>query len=158
MIYVRANKALSLAFVLACTISTISSSAAPDMSRKSGPGNLQQGPGGPGVQEAGQEGPGGRGARMAQELGLNEQQKAKFEQASKEFRKKMKSLHDDFEKQIQGILTPEQYAKFKQRRRPGMEGGPEGGPEGGEGAGMGMRMRRFHGAGGQGPASGAPGQ
>jgi hypothetical protein len=99
---------------------------------------------------------------MAQELGLNEQQRAKFEQASKDFRQKMKALHDDFERQIQGILTAEQYARFKQRRHPGMEGGPDGGPEGGEGAGMGMRMRRFRGAGGQGgpqgPPSGAPGR
>jgi Spy/CpxP family protein refolding chaperone len=99
--------------------------------------------------------PGGPGARMgklAQDLGLSEDQKEKFGPILKEQAEQMKALREDTSltqedkkakmktlreataEKIKGILTPEQFTKFqelqKQRRGPGGMGGPGGKPPG----------------------------
>lgn len=88
-----------------------------------------------------------RGAKMAEELGLNEDQKAKMADMMKELGPKMKAIMDDSslskeEKKpkmkalneertakVKEILTPEQFEKWQKMQaahRPGGPGGPKG--------------------------------
>jgi len=89
-------------------------------------------------------GPGQRGdmlKRMAEELGLTEEQKTKLQEAFKEQREankdlspeerreKMKETREAINAKIKAILTAEQYAKWekiREERRPGGPGGPGG--------------------------------
>ena len=96
-------------------------------------------------------GPGGPGQRgdmlkkMAEELGLSDEQKSKLQEVFKsqresmkdlspeERREKMKESRDAMSAKVKEILTAEQYAKWEKirdERRPGGPGGPgnEGGP------------------------------
>lgn len=102
------------------------------------------GPGGPG-------GPGQRGdmlKKMAEELGLSDEQKTKLQEAFKsqreamkdlspeERREKMKESREAMNAKVKEILTPEQYAKWERirdERRPGGPGGPGAGGQGGDG-------------------------
>ncbi len=97
-------------------------------------------------------GPGGPGQRgdmlkkMAEELNLTDDQKAKLQEVFKaqreamkdlspeERREKMKESREAMNAKIKAILTAEQYAKWEKirdERRPGGPGGP--GNEGGDG-------------------------
>jgi Spy/CpxP family protein refolding chaperone len=78
---------------------------------------------------------GARMDKMATELGLNADQKAKWEALMKSQAEKMKAIHDDAsltqeqkrekakalrednDKQMKQILTPEQYAKWEKMRQ-----------------------------------------
>lgn len=93
-------------------------------------------------------GPGQRGdmlKKMAEELGLSEEQKTKLQEVFKsqreamkdlspeERREKMKESRDAMSAKVKEILTAEQYAKWEKirdERRPGGPSGPgnEGGP------------------------------
>jgi hypothetical protein len=81
-----------------------------------------------------QKAPAAPGMRMADELGLNADQKAKWETVMKSEREKMKavqedksltkdqrreqmkSIREDMNKQLKAILTPEQQAKWEKMR------------------------------------------
>ena len=97
-------------------------------------------------------GPGGPGQRgdmlkkMAEELGLSDEQKTKLQEVFKsqreamkdlspeERREKMKESREAMSAKVKEILTAEQYAKWEKirdERRPGGPGGP--GNEGGSG-------------------------
>jgi len=97
-------------------------------------------------------GPGGdmkdRGAKMAEELGLNDEQKAKMGDVMKELGPKLKAIQEDTSlskedkmakmkelntertTNVKAILTPEQFEKWQKmqanRRGPGGPGGPRG--------------------------------
>lgn len=93
-------------------------------------------------------GPGQRGdmlKKMAEELGLSDEQKTKLQEVFKaqreamkdlspeERREKMKESREEMNAKVKEILTAEQYAKWEKirdERRPGGPGGPgnEGGP------------------------------
>ncbi|NOZ21342.1 MAG: EF-hand domain-containing protein [Planctomycetes bacterium] len=78
---------------------------------------------------------------------LTEEQKARFEEIMAKLGEKMKTIQEEFETDLAGILTPEQMQKFKEAKEtpfgPGMGGrgrrggagqGPGQGPGGPEGA------------------------
>ena len=110
----------------------------PDRSERPGGG-----PGGPG-------GPGQRGdmlKKMAEELGLSDEQKSKLQEVFKaqreamkdlspeERREKMKESREAMNAKVKEILTPEQFAKWEKirdERRPGGPGGPGNGSGDGE--------------------------
>src|SRR5579883_1117787 len=50
-------------------------------------------------------------------LGLSQQQQEKVDDIMKSFREKMKVLRDEQDKQLQGVMTADQFEKFKQFRR-----------------------------------------
>jgi periplasmic protein CpxP/Spy len=115
------------------------------------PGDHQGPPGGPrgGMQD--------RGAKLAEELGLSDDQKTKFQEVMKEQgdkrkalredtslsdddkKTKGKALRDETDAKIKAILTAEQYEKWQKlqqgRRGPGGPGGPGGKPPGDKPAG-----------------------
>ena len=133
-------------------------------SRQSGPRGGDRGPGGGGF---------GGGGRMAEELGLSDEQREQFrainEQQREQFeairndeslsqedrRAKMRELREARQAQMKEILTPEQQKKFEkmrqgQRRRSGgRRGGRRGGRQGGG--------RRGGGGGGRGGLGGPSG-
>ncbi|MCX6895622.1 MAG: hypothetical protein NTZ16_09035 [Verrucomicrobia bacterium] len=85
-----------------------------------------------------------RGAKMAEELGLNEEQKAKMAEVMKEFgpkykaigddaslskedkMAKMKALSDERKAKIKEFLTPEQIEKLQKLEAAHRPGGPKG--------------------------------
>lgn len=83
-------------------------------------------PGGPnGGGPGGSDGPDGyrknhihKMEMIAQELGLNEDQKNKVLTIMEEQKAKFQAVHDETRTRLQGVLTPEQLTKFESMRPP----------------------------------------
>lgn len=54
---------------------------------------------------------------MTQELGLSADQKTKLEGVFNDSREKFKAIHEQMKKQIEGILTKEQLAKYQELKK-----------------------------------------
>ena len=130
--------ALALGSLLAVTAAT-----AQDKPKRERPDGPPPGEGRPGPRgEAAKE----RTAKMAEELGLSDEQKTKIQEFMKsqadkrqelrdatpeERREKAKAMRDELDKSMKGILTADQYTKWQKMRpaageRPGGPGGPGG--------------------------------
>lgn len=51
--------------------------------------------------------------KVAQELGLNEEQKTKMQAIIEEKHQKLKAIHDETNAKLKAVLTPEQFTKFE---------------------------------------------
>ncbi len=63
--------------------------------------------------------------KVAQELGLNEDQKNKMQAIMEEKHQKMKAIHAETNAKLKTVLTPEQYTKFESMRPHRRHGKPE---------------------------------
>jgi len=130
---------LALGSLLA--VSALNAQEKPKRERPDGPPPGEGRPGGPGggaVRE--------RMAKMAEELGLSDEQKTKLQEFMKsqadkrqelrdatpeERQEKAKAMREEMNKKMKEILTPEQYTKWeKLRPAPGQRPGGPGGPGG----------------------------